>query len=254
MKVFKYIGIISLLIFSFYLTDGVTNLAINSNPLMKTIKNNKSKYIIESVNATIDNNTIIPGIKGKRVNELESYLNMKDFGSFNTNYLIYDYYNPEISLIDNKDKIIISGNRIIRQVSLLIEDNDNIMEYLKNKNIVYSKLIKLNDNFDIENINIENTYNNYNDLNTILNKNNLNTKICILEYSNIELCKKNQYYIVKPSIYLNNNNIVNILKIINNGDIILIDNNLTIDNIELLIKKINSLDIKFVYLSKIIKE
>ena len=44
MKFFKLIGIMSLLIFSFYLTDLVTELAINSNPLMQTIKNNKNNY------------------------------------------------------------------------------------------------------------------------------------------------------------------------------------------------------------------
>ena len=180
MRVFKYIGIISLLIFSFYLTDGVTNLAINSNLLMQTIKENKNKYLIESVNATIESNTIIPGIKGKKVNELDSYLNMKDFGSFNTNYLIYDYYYPDITLNNNKDKIIISGNKSIRQVSFLIKNNKGILDYFKKNNLVYSKLIKLNVEFDIENINIENYSNKFNDLNTILNKNNLNKKICIL--------------------------------------------------------------------------
>lgn len=254
MRVFKYIGIISLLIFSFYLTDGVTNLAINSNLLMQTIKENKNKYLIESVNATIESNTIIPGIKGKKVNELDSYLNMKDFGSFNTNYLIYDYYYPDITLNNNKDKIIISGNKSIRQVSFLIKNNKGILDYFKKNNLVYSKLIKLNEEFDIENINIENYSNKFNDLNTILNKNNLNKKICILGYSNIKLCKDLKYFIVKPSIELNNKNIINVLNQINNGDIILIDDNLSVDNIKLVVKKINSLDIKIVYLSKIIEE
>ena len=38
MKYFRLIGILSLLVFSFYLTDFVTNLAISTNPLMKSIK------------------------------------------------------------------------------------------------------------------------------------------------------------------------------------------------------------------------
>ena len=87
MKFYKLIGIMSILVFSFYLTDFVTELAINSNPLMNNIKQNSDNYNIESVDAIIDDNTIIPGIKGKKVNEMESFLNMKDFGSFNTNYL-----------------------------------------------------------------------------------------------------------------------------------------------------------------------
>ena len=254
MKFFKYIGIISLLIFSFYLADGVTNLAINSNSLMQTIKSNKDNYLIESVNATINNNTIIPGIKGKKVNELDSYLNMKDFGSFNVNFLIYDYYYPDISLLNNKDKIIISGNKNIRQISLLIIDNNEVIKYLKENKIIYSKLIKLDDDFDIENINIESDSSRFGDLDTILNKNNYNKNICILGYSNINVCKTKEYYIVKPSIEINNGNVINSLNLIGNGDIILIGDNLSLDNIIILLKKINSLDLKFVYLSKIIEE
>ena len=87
MKYFKLIGIMSLLVFSFYLTDLATEFAINSNPLMQTIKDNSKNYNTTSVNATINNNTIIPGIKGKVVNDIESFLNMKDFGSFKANYL-----------------------------------------------------------------------------------------------------------------------------------------------------------------------
>ena len=131
MKYFKLIGIMSLLVFSFYLTDLATEFAINSNPLMQTIKDNSKNYNTTSVNATINNNTIIPGIKGKVVNEIESFLNMKDFGSFNSNYLLYDLIEPEISLNNNKEKIIISGNKKIRQVTLLVRDT-NLIEYLKN--------------------------------------------------------------------------------------------------------------------------
>ena len=87
MKFYKIIGIISIVVFSFYLTDFATELAINSNPLMQTIKDSSDNYQVSSVNATIKDNTIIPGIKGKKVNTMESFLNMKDFGSFNINYL-----------------------------------------------------------------------------------------------------------------------------------------------------------------------
>ena len=123
MKYYKFIGIISIVVFSFYLTDFITDLAINSNTLMQNIRNNSVNYEVLSVDAIIDDNTIIPGIKGKKVNEMESFINMKDFGSFNTNYLIYDDIKPDISLEDNYDKIIISGNKKIRQITFLIKDN-----------------------------------------------------------------------------------------------------------------------------------
>ena len=187
MKCFKLIGIMSLLSFSFFLTDFVTELAINSNPLMQSIKNNSNNYNVCSVNATIENNTIIPGIKGKKVNEMESYLNMKDFGVFNINYLIYDSILPDISIENNKNLIIISGNKSIRQISILIKNNKNILDYSNKNNIKYSKLININDTIDKnENINICSNGKDFKDLNTLLNKNELNRNICILNYSNIE--------------------------------------------------------------------
>lgn len=255
MKYFKLIGIMSLLVFSFYLTDFVTELAINTNPLMQNIKNNSKNYCETSVNATIEQNTIIPGIKGKKVNEIESFLNMKDFGSFNSNYLIYDYIKPEISIEDNKEKIIISGNQNKRQISILIKDNLSVEVYLKEKKLKYSKLVDIDDKInENENINIENTKEGYKDLDTLLKKKKINKEICIINYSNIELCKKNKYYLVDPNIKLKNNNFINTLNNIDNGSIILIDDMLTIENFKIFANKINNKDLKLVYLSEIIQE
>lgn len=255
MKCFKLIGIISLLSFSFFLTDFVTELAINSNPLMQSIKKSGNNYNVCSVNATIENNTIIPGIKGKKVNEMESFINMKDFGIFNINYLIYDDVIPDISIENNKDKIIISGNKNIRQVSILVKDNSNIIEYNNKNNIKYSKLINSNDKLDIyENINICSNSKDFNNLDILLNKNELNKKICILNYSNIEECRENEYYIIKPSIVYSNSNYVNKLNDINSGSIILLNDNLSINNYKLLIEYLKNKDLEIVYLSELIKE
>ena len=254
MKFYKIIGIISIVVFSFYLTDFVTELAINSNPLMQTIKNSSTNYDIESVDAIIEENTIIPGIKGKKVSIMESFLNMKDFGTFNTNYLIYDDIKPNISISDNKDKIIISGNKKKRNISILINNNKNIEAYLDKNNLKYTKLIKYLDNIYKDNVNIENDKKKFKDLDTLLNKKELNNKICILDYSNIEMCKKNKYYIVTPNIILKNSNIVGILNDINNGSIVYIDDNLNLNNFILFMNKIKNKDLKIVYLSEIIKE
>lgn len=255
MKYFRLIGIMSLLVFSFYLTDAVTELAITSNPLMQSIKDNSKKFVCESVNATINNNTIIPGIKGKRVNEMESFLNMKDFGAFNNNYLVYDYIKPDISIEDNKGKIIISGNKSLRQISLLIRENESVLEFLKNNNIKYSRLIGVDSELDTnENINIENESDKFNDLNTLLNKKDLNKEICLLNYSNIERCKELEYYIVKYSMELKNSNIIDSINMVDNGSIILIDDNLSLDNFKLFLSRVKNKDLDCKYLSEIIKE
>lgn len=255
MKFFKLIGIMSLLVFSFYLTDFVTELAINTNPLMQNIKNSSKNYCETSVNAIIDQNTIIPGIKGKKVNEIESFLNMKDFGSFNSNYLIYNYIKPEISIEDNKEKIIISGNNNKRQISILIKDNMNVEDYLKKKNIKYSNLISVNDKVsENENINIENNKEGYKNLDILLKKKKKNKEICLINYSNIEICKKNGYYLVDPNIKLNNTNFINVLNNVDSGSIILIDDMLSLENFKIFVNKIYNKDLNFVYLSEIIQE
>ena len=255
MKYFKKMGLLFLLAFTFYLTDFITDIAINTNSLMQIIKSKKNNFICKSVNATINDNTIVPGIKGKVVNEVQSYLNMKDFGSFNENYLIYDYVEPDISLNNNKDKIIISGNNNKRAVSILINNNKVAIRYFSNNNIYYTKMIKYNDTIIHENnVNIEGDRQKFLDLDTLLNKKKINNNICIVDYSNIDACIKKKYYLVKPSVFLLNNNFYNILNNINNGSIILIDDNLSMNNINLLISYLKSKDLKIVYLSEIIKE
>ena len=154
-----------------------------------------------------------------------------------------------------KDKIIIYGNKNIRQVSIIVGDNNKVIEYLDRKKIKYSKLIKVDSilNYN-ENINGESSEKSFNDLDTLLNKKKLNKKICILDYSNIKVCKNKKYYIVNPNMKINNNNYVNIINNIDNGSIIMIDDNFIVDNFKVLVSKLMSYDLKIVYLSEIIKE
>ena len=100
---------------------------------MKTIKDRQEEYKVESVNASVSEDTIIPGIMGREVNVNKSYKNMKSNGYYNEKLYIYDYFKPNISLSDNKDKYIINGNSYKRMVSLifLITGNDDITDILK---------------------------------------------------------------------------------------------------------------------------
>ena len=95
---------------------------------MVEIKQNKDKFYSEPIDAIIDDNTIIPGVKGKTVNISKSYKNMKKNGYYNESLYIYDYLNPKVSLDSNKDKYIIKGNPSKRMISLVfkVSNNDNI--------------------------------------------------------------------------------------------------------------------------------
>ena len=81
-KYVSFILILILLIGSFYYADKVSNFIINKSPLMKTLKSNKDKYEIKSVDAIVSDEYIIPGIEGKKVSEIESYYNMKKYNTF----------------------------------------------------------------------------------------------------------------------------------------------------------------------------
>ena len=80
-KYVSFILILILLIGSFYYADKVSNFIINKSPLMKTLKSNKDKYEIKSVDAIVSDEYIIPGIEGKKVSEIESYYNMKKYNT-----------------------------------------------------------------------------------------------------------------------------------------------------------------------------
>lgn len=111
--------VIILMIFSFYLSDKITTLAINKSPIMENINEISNTLTVMGKNATIIENTIIPGIANQVIDKEASFFKMKEFGAFNETFLTYKSIKPDISLEDNKDKIIISGNNTIRQVSIL---------------------------------------------------------------------------------------------------------------------------------------
>ena len=255
MKKIKATIIIILMFFSFYLSEQITTLAINKNPIMISINKTSDSLTVMGIDAQIKDNTIIPGIAGKIVDKEASFFKMKEFGTFNETFLVYKDIKPNISVEDNKDKIIVQGNNDLRQVSIIIDDTENLINYFKNKNIEISILSKLNTELDDqEYLNAEKTKDNFNDLDSILKKHNLNKKICIINYSNIELCKEKKYYLVDPTIKVSNANIYKNKKDLTKGAIIYIDKNVTEKSINILLNQIKYLDLKIVYLSQLIKE
>ena len=141
MKKLKYILTIIAIILSFYFTDKLMILVDNKNPLMQTIIKEETNYNIKPVNAEIKDNTIIPGLNGKKVNRHKSLIKMEEFSKFNEIYLKYDEITPDISLKDNKDKIIVKGNKLKNKVALIVEENTLIENYLNDNNIKYSYIL-----------------------------------------------------------------------------------------------------------------
>ena len=254
-NLFKYIGIISVLLFSFYYTEKMNSIVINNSSLVMEINKNIDKYNVLPVSAVIDGGYIIPGITGSNVNVIKSYNNMKALDVFNEKYLVFDKVMPNISLENNLDKIIKNGNRNKNSVSILVENNIDVISYSKEKNINITRLINY-DSYDkyasYEQIN--NDLDNYKSVEKLLNSNNMNKNICIINKMNLELCKNYNKYLVETTIELNNYNLSNIKNNIQSGYIIYINDDVSIVDYKILIKQIYYQDLDIISLSALITE
>ena len=131
-KIFNIIFTTLLIYFSFYYANLVSNYVKNKDPIMIKLKEVKDNYQKEAVDAVIVDNTIIPGISGLEVDVDESYLKMKKVGNFQESLLVFKKVDSNISLKNNFDKLIISGNINKNNVSVLLKiDNLEIIEALK---------------------------------------------------------------------------------------------------------------------------
>ena len=131
-KTFQIIGLISLTCFSFFITEKTAFVVKDLDDIMIEIKEKKDNYKTEPIDATIIDNTIIPGINGRTVNVNKSYKNMKTNGYFSEKLFVYDYTKPKVSLSNNIDKYIIKGNPNKRMISLIftLSSEDNIKDIL----------------------------------------------------------------------------------------------------------------------------
>lgn len=241
--------------FSFYYTEKAAEIVLNKNPLMVTINEEAKNYNVEFVNAQIKDNYIVPGLNGLMVNTKESFYKMQESDIFNKYFLVYNQVKPDISLEDNKDKIINKGNSKLKKVSLVLESDGKIGEYLKNKQIKADLLVAL-DTYKPKGFfeNINNDFSNFKSLENTLNLNKENKNICVVNNSNLEICKKNKKYLVEPTLTLKNANLSEIRKYIDSGSIIFISSSANLSDVLLILKEISYKDLEIVFLSELINE
>lgn len=135
-RVFEIIGLLSLVCFSFMVTEKTSLVVKNTDELMMKIKKEAGNFKINSMDAIINDDSIIPGISGREVDIDKSYKNMKKYGIYNEELYVYKNVLPSISIEKNKDKYIISGNPQKRAVTLIfyLENNENIDKILNTLN------------------------------------------------------------------------------------------------------------------------
>ena len=218
-NVYKYIGLLVIAIFSFYYTDRLVLIVQKNSPIMKKIDEEKIKRDVKSVNAIINDDKIIPGKNGLEINDEKSFSLMKSFGTFNSYYLVFEQVKPMISLENNKDKIITSGNKINKKISFILETDENLIAYFKINRIK-------------------------NDI--LVDKYKINKNICLYINKEIKKICKNKY-LVNTELELTNDNVYDIKNKLENGSIILIKNNTSIDTINIILNQAKFKGLKIVY-------
>ena len=270
----KKLLIILLLLFSFFYTNKSISIIRNQDPLMKEIINNKSKFEIKSVNAIIKNNTIIPGKKGKEVDLEKTYTKMKQYGTYNEALTVFKETKPTISIEDNYDKLITSGNKDNKNISFIfkVEKDTNINKLLSILNYHNIQVTFFIDGLYIENNDLNNlsnhqiellSYNNAIDeitftsaLSYLSYKTNKTPKYCLEDDNNIiNLCKKINLHTVKPTLIIKKDPYKEIKNNLKNSSIILIPiNNYIYDNLSTSILYIKSKGYNFLTLSDLLNE
>ena len=231
---------------------------------MIEIKSQASNYKIESTDAIINNDTIIPGISGNKINIKKSYNKMKRYGKYDESLLVYENYKPKISIENNIDKYIISGNDDKNMISLIFlveKENsiDRVIDILEDKRVEASFLIDgnvveknknliktvISYNHTVGNIGYNYSYNNdsYPWLSNYIKKYQENN-YCYTNKKDkkvLNMCYKNNDYTILPSIIIDKSIDNKIKENIKSGSIIALKiNETTINELPILINYIVS--------------
>ena len=195
---------------------------------MISIKENMDNYKEKSIDAIITDDTIIPGISGKKVNINKSYKNMKEYGSYNEGLYVYDYIKPNISLSDNKDKIINNINSKKRMVSLIFlveSDPSDILNIVNNYSIKANFFISNKIDIDLKPHNIGIVSNDYSEIELfkIITKD----KYC-LSTDNNKPCIDNDLYLIKPFYVSSSTPLLDVKNNLDNNRILLFTVNKTL--------------------------
>lgn len=261
---------------SIFYTEEAVVVVRQLDDMMIEINKIKDKYKIEPIDAIITNDSIIPGLEGREVDENKSYLNMKRIGEFNENLLEYKIIKPKISLQNNFQKYIISGNLKKNTVSLLFivdleDDVYSIEEILNEKNIKASFFVNedwidknnvaLNklSNEHILGVNVKNKEKNFTWINIVIKElTNQKNNYCYLEEKNkdsLNLCSKYKNYTIIPNIVVKNNPLKEVKENLVNGAIISFKiNDVVIDELSTIINYIGAKGYNIVSLEEHLNE
>lgn len=276
-KFFKYLGISLLLSISFFYTEKTASVVKELDEIMLQIRDTASKEWKEPIESILTDTTIIPGINGYEVDINNSYKDMRYLGKYNANYLKYKPIYVKEKLLDNLDKNVISGNPNKKSVSIvfIVDNNDNIDTilnilkvnkiestflidgtWLENNNELLYLLKK--DNHSIGSIGYNYSYENSsypwldNIIKRVIKEKN---SYCIKVDSNTSKICESYNNITIDSQIISNNSLINTKKILQNGSILVYKiNSKTEEELELIIKYINSKGLDIINIKNLLSE
>lgn len=276
-KVLRFLLVLLLSAFSFYYTEKVVYVVSLQDPIMKKIKEEKVKYEKSAKNATVSDNTIVPGVSGQSVDEINSFKKMKRYGSYNPSLYVFNEVKPEKSLNKNYLKYITSASKSKKSVSLLFTidrstDPSDILDILEKEDVVATFFIDglwlennasfaekiINNGHEVEILSYNGSYDDIyfsNSLSVLNSLTKKKSKYCYTGYQNssvLSLCSKLSLYTVVPSIEVNSDSYLVIKSSISNGSLISFTN--SSNQLQLSIKYIKQRGFSIKTLNDILKE
>ena len=277
-KCISYLGVFVLVCFSFFYTDKAVEIVKRNDPVMKEILTISDSLKIDPINAIINDDEVISGLNGKKINIDKSYQNMKKLNMYKESMLVFDEILPEVSI--NYDKYVIKGNELKNEVALVfkVDSIDNIKlinKVLSEKNtlatfFIDGNIVKDNmnlvlelahDGYEIENLGYNGNYSSEKltwTNNMIESLTNKKTNYCYTEFKDkniLELCSTNKMYTIKPTINTGNYPFLTIKKNLESGSIISFDlSDKTLKELPSIISYISQKGYNIVSLEQLISE
>ena len=252
-KHLKYLGMLSLLCFSFFYTEKIAKFMRQKDPLYVSIETMKDDYKEDYVNAIIEDDYIIPGLMGKEIDVEKSFQKMQNYGYFIEDSIVYENKEPKISLKNNGQKIIKKGNALKNNVALITQ-NVCLATYLSEMSIPYNILVTKetasSNYYNGTKINFDKQ--NYEETEQIL-KNERNN-LCFVKNNFQDICLKYKKNLIEETVSINKNNLPSQYKKIEAGYILYLEDDLDLSGLKVLIKEINFKGLKIVSLTDLISE
>ena len=271
-NIFKYIGIISLMCFSFYYTKEAAEFMKNDDIVMKEIENYANEHDKECIEGYMTSSGVVLGISGLVVDTNLSYSNMKGTG-FDSSLIKYKESPCVLSLENNKKDYIIGGNPSKNSVSLIVnvingKSIKNIISIAENKDIklsILSDYVYLENNKEFIKTLLYSDYDvlykgaKEEDLKKYIkslkniNKNQKTFCVYIEDDNILNYCMENNLNTIKTTKKYSKNYLSNVKNDLSKGNIIVLDESVNLKNeLGVIINYIKSRGIKITTISELL--